>query len=292
MNEPNSKHAAMYMHWTTEYGHVYQDCLTILYNIDVIFPQYDSVLVQMTKRMQTVINFFGLTLSSKLKFIYGENNLNPIPEFAEFGRPINRPNEQLLLKPRRTNISKQKALLTLKKEFQRLKPIVNTPKNYLIFCSRNGNTISVKNNRRMKQQNEDDIVAYLKEYANEHNLEFYLLTGQEPDGTPTSISKQYELFTNAKIAIGPHGAAFANIIHLDPAKKAKVIEFCSNKNPEGNFMGLYGKTPAMFCEYHKIMYDGSGRDVPNNICKYALADIGRIEDLPDIDIMQIKSLLE
>jgi len=267
------KKCAFYMTWPTQYGHVYQDCLAPLYSIDAILPEFDSILVQMTPMMQSIIDFFGLTLSSRLKFVYGENSLNPIPEFAEFGITLNRPNRGFRYK----NISAEGAIRALIKEFQRLKPTVNTPKQYLIFCSRNNTTLLINNRRRMIQENEDEIVAYLKEYANEHNLEFYLLTGQEPDGSATSLAKQYELFTNAKIAIGPHGSAFSNMIHLDPAKKAKVIKFNNESyRNKTNFMKIFHNTLAGVCEYHNIPYYDNNIDA----------------DLPHIDIMRIKSLLE
>ena len=269
------KKCALYLTWPTQSGHVYQDCLAPLYSIDVIFPEFDSVLVPMTPRMQAVIDFFGLRLSSKLKFVYSEDQgLSPISALDESGVTLNRPSGHGRFPSK--NISDEDQIHVLKKEFQRLRPIVNTPKQYLIFCSRNNTTLLINNRRRMIQENEDEIVAYLKEYANEHNLEFHLLTGQEPDGSETSLAKQYELFTNAKIAIGPHGAAFANIIHLDPAKKAKVIEFSNNTHNWANFKGLLRRAPARFCEYHNIPYWDRNVDA----------------DLPHIDIMQIKSLLE
>jgi len=281
--ESELKTAAVYMHFPTEYGHVYQDCLAFLCNTDVIFPQYDSVLVQMTPILQAVIDFFGLTFSNKLKFVFVEHSNQHIPEFTK-EITINRFNKRYshggLQKTWRTKY----ALLALKNEFQRLKPIVNTPKQYLIFCSRNNSTGIINNGRCMKQQNEDEIVAYLKEYANKHNLEFHLLTGQEPDGSRTSISKQHELFTNAKIVIGPHGAAFANIIHLDPAKEATVIEFCPKAEQNRSFQELFHGAVDSFAAYHKIEY---GPNPANPMSKPH-----HKRDLPHIDITKIKLILE
>ena len=281
MNKIKAKIAAVYMAMPTEYGHIYQDCLAFLYNIDVLFPQYDSVLVQMTPRMQSVIDFFGLTLSNKLKFVFVEHFNQHIPEFTE-EITLNRVNTRYR---QHWSLWRTKdAILTLKAEFQRLKPIINTPKNYLVWCSRNKTRNVVFRGRRMIQQNENEIVAYLKEYANKHNLEFYLLTGKEPDGTPTPISKQYELFSNAKIVIGPHGAAFANIIHLDPAKEATVIEFCPKAEQNRSFQELFHWAVDSFAKYHKIEYD---TNLANPMSKPPPK-----RDLPHIDITEIKSILE
>jgi hypothetical protein len=272
--------AVIYMTWTTEYGHIYQDCLALLYDIDFILPEYDYISVYMTPKMQEVINFFGLKLSSKLNFILTRRYPPPSPEFTEEITIDNLGVSKLYSQWNPTSGYKQltkesdkwpdkkRSLLRLREELQRLKPIVNTQKQYVIYCSRN-NVQCILNDRRMIQENEDELVAYLKEYASEHNLEFYLLTGQEPDGSTTPVSKQYELFTNAKIVIGPHGGAFANIIFLDAKKKATVIELLYTVVSRTNFNILFNRNIEGWCNHHTIEYD-----------------------TPNIDIIKIKSILE
>ena len=97
------------------------------------------------------------------------------------------------------------------------------------------------------------IIEYLKRYSTENNLEFYLLTGEGPDGRILSIENQYKLFTNAKIVVGPHGGVMNNLIFLDPAKKPKVIEFCPGGESK-SFSRLFGGAIDVFAEYHQIPY--------------------------------------
>ena len=56
----------------------------------------------------------------------------------------------------------------------------------------------------------------------------------------------------SKIVVGPHGGAFSNLIFLDPAKKAKVIEFCPSWAK--SFSRLFDGAIDTFAEYHQIPY--------------------------------------
>jgi len=97
--------------------------------------------------------------------------------------------------------------------------------NLLIYCSRNSSS-DVHHNRIMKTSTENKIIKTLKAFALKNGLEFLVFNGQE-NGKTMSHEKQIRLFRKAKVAIGPHGSAMANIIYMDPRNSPVVCEFCS-----------------------------------------------------------------
>jgi uncharacterized Fe-S cluster-containing radical SAM superfamily protein len=225
---------------TSEYGHIYSEVLSELYAIDNTYPEYDRVVTIGSPLITEIIEFFGLTLSKKI---------HPITDTSQTYR-LNFNQLELVNHVPRSYNNQLKNVLALKAEFHRLKPIINTPKQYLIFCSRSSK--KAKHGRNITKENEEEIVACLKEYAEKQNLEFYFLTGEEPDGSKVCIAKQYELFTNAKLVVGPHGGAFSNLIFLDPEKKPKVIEFCTGRAK--SFSRLFGEAIDTFAEYNQLSY--------------------------------------
>lgn len=97
--------------------------------------------------------------------------------------------------------------------------------NRLIYCSRNHSN-DVKHQRKMDEQNEQEILNILRHYSQENNLLFTLYTGEE-NGKTMSHANQLKLFREAKVVIGPHGSAMANVIYLDPNLSPAVCEFTS-----------------------------------------------------------------
>ena len=223
------------------YGHIYSEVFSELYAVDETYSDYDCILTIITPLMLKIIQFFNLKVSNKIQFINSDSEEKYLLNFEQLEIVNHRP---------QSYINKPKNVIKLKTAFHALKPITNTPKNFLVFCSRSSRTAG--HGRNITKQNETEIIEYLKQYAIENNLEFYLLTGEEPDGSITSLSKQYELFSNAKIVVGLHGGVFSNLIFLDPLKNPKVIEFCPMVNK--SFSLLFEGAIDTFAEYHHIPY--------------------------------------
>ena len=222
------------------YGHIYSEVLSELYAVDETYPEYDCVLTRTTPLIQNIINCFNLNISNKIKFIDKSTKTYQL-NFEQL---------EIVNHAPITYINKTKNVLALKAAFHKSRPIINTPKPFVIFCSR---SISrARNGRNITEQNENDVVEHLKRYSDENHLEFYFLTGEEPDGRTTPILKQYELFSNAKIVVGPHGGVFSNLIFLDPAKKPKVIEFCPC--PGKTFHKLFNGAIDTFTEYYRVPF--------------------------------------
>jgi capsular polysaccharide biosynthesis protein len=273
----NDNYTTLFLKLTREgtYGHMYSEVFPELYAVDNTYPEYDCVVTIVTHLMTEIMDFFGLRLTPKIKFIRS----------AKFKRSKNKTvySNSIVQHPD-SYVCNLKNVLALKAEFHRLKPIVNKPKQYLIFCSRSSK--KARAGRNITKENEEEIVTYLKEYAEEQNLEFYFLTGEEPDGSKTSIAKQYELFTNAKIVVGPHGGAFSNLIFLDPEKKPKIIEFCPL--PHKSFMTLFGGAIETFAEYHQLPYI-LPPELLNETSKYIMKRIS--VRMSHVDLNLLKSLL-
>jgi hypothetical protein len=76
----------------------------------------------------------------------------------------------------------------------------------------NENKIYLKRSGRRKVTNEAEIIPILEKFN------FIIL-----EDSPLSIFDQFNLFQSAKIILGPHGAAFSNIVYCK--KQTKIIEF-------------------------------------------------------------------
>jgi capsular polysaccharide biosynthesis protein len=226
---------------SSAYGHIYSEVFSELCAVDDTYPEYDCILTVKTPLMKKIIDTFNLKISNKIRFIEKDSKEFYLLNFDHL---------QVVNHCPMSYVNKSKNVANLKSNFHSLKPIINGQKNFLIFCSRRSST--ARNGRNITQQNENDIIEYLKQYSTENNLEFYLFTGLEPDGDIASIEKQYELFTNAKIVVGLHGGVMNNLIFLDPAKKPKIIEFCPSKAK--NFSRLFDEAIDVFAEYYKIPY--------------------------------------
>ena len=224
------------------YGHIYSEVLSELHSVDETYPESDYIITTMSPLMKNLINFFDLKLSNKIKFIgKGQEFLLDF----EHLRIVNH--------CPRSYGNKAKNVIALKEAFHFSKPIAKKDREVLLYCSRNSPT--ARNGRRLTQETETEIVKILKRYANKNNLEFYLLTGQEDDGTVTPVSKQYDLFSNAKLVVGVHGGVMSNLIFLDPLKYPKIIEICPTSGK--CFSKLFNGAIDTFAEYHTILYKTS-----------------------------------
>jgi hypothetical protein len=291
MNKDN--YTTLFLKLTCEgtYGHIYSDVFPELYAIDNTYPKYDRVVTIGSPLIKNIIGFFRLKLTPKIKFVDDINFYESVRNI--FGITITNHTQSIVdgtkdssfvVQHPASYVCNPNNILALKAEFHRFKPIINTPKQYLIFCSRSSKT--ARNGRNITKENEEEIVACLKEYAEKQNLEFYFLTGEEPDGSKTSIAKQYELFTNAKLVVGPHGGAFSNLIFLDPEKKPKVIEFCPL--PHKSFSRLFGGAIETFTEYNKIPYI-LHPELLNKTSQYIMKRIS--VRMSRVDLNLLKSLL-
>lgn len=133
--------------------------------------------------------------------------------------------------------------------------------NRLIYCSRNGT--NVQHGRQMCQENEADIICKLQEYCHQNNLVFTFFNGQE-NGVTMSHLQQLKLFSEAKIVVGPHGSAMANIIYLNPKNKCSICEFTSGTEviiQNGSFFkhynALYGFLSEEIFDYYLIPFSNN-----------------------------------
>ena len=131
--------------------------------------------------------------------------------------------------------------------------------NRLIYCSRNA--ANVMHGRRMENKNEKDVVSLLQEYCIRKNLLFTFFNGQE-NNKVISHANQMKLFSEAKVVIGPHGGAMANIIYLNPNNNCSICEFTSGHEvivQRGPFVNhynfLYGFLPEKLYKYYLIPFD-------------------------------------
>lgn len=264
------------------YGHIYTEVLSELYSVDENYPEYDCIITILTPFMKNIIEFFNLKMSSKIRFIKK-------PEDRKKSFILNFEHLKIINHAPETYINKAKNLFNLKRAFH-LKPVKIRNQNILLYCSRNvcsktprnDGKATARNGRRLTQENEDKIIDLLKEYAIKNNLEFCLLTGQESDGTVTPISKQYELFSNAKLVVGVHGGVMSNLIFLNPSKYPKVIEFCPIAKT--NFDEFFDNTISNFVEYHHILYQLSPeiKTLDKQQLWHILKDIESTIDLTDL----------
>ena len=223
------------------YGHIYSEVLSELYAVDEHYPEYDCIVTPLTSLMKQIIEFFNLNISHKIKFIDTKSKETYLLECDQLEVVNHSPCSY-------TN--KTQHVLTLKNGFHTLRPIINTPKPFVLFCSRS--TSYARNGRNLTVENENDIIEYLKQYSDKNNLEFYLLTGEEQDGGKTPIARQYELFSNAKVVVGPHGGVFSNLIFLDPQKTPTIIELCPTQGK--TFRKLFNGAIDTFAKYNEILF--------------------------------------
>ena len=265
------------------HGHIYTDALPELYAVDEMFPEYDCILIEHSRSIDGKKQFFDLKISDKIKVTKATPHNVYLLNFQRLD----------IATPDPKSLAQSKNILNLKAAFHKSRPIINTPKPFVLFCSRT--TPVARGGRNITKQNENEVVEHLKQYAEENNLEFYFLTGQEPGGSCVTLAKQYELFSNAKIVVGPHGGAFSNLIFLDPAKKPKVIEFCPL--PYKSFNYLSDHAFGTFAEYCQIPYilppevESEIKDMPDESikCRKIIKLIGQRES--SVDLCRLREIL-
>lgn len=196
------------------YGHCLHDTLPSLLYLDK-FSNSDVILSPLTDFMASLINLTGLSFK-KVKFLKMHESVNL--------RFKTKTQFNFALQQRNFNMS---FLFKQSLESHLNKTIYTDINNRLIYCTRNTSS-DVKHNRRMLDSNEKAIINLLKSYAEDHNLLFTLFNGQE-NGKTMTHKKQMLLFREAKIVVGPHGSAMANVIYLNPKNKPSVCEFCKGK---------------------------------------------------------------
>ena len=259
------------------YGHIYTEVLSELCAVDETYPEYDCILTTLSPLMIEIIKCFDLKLSDKIKFIL--NNESQTPFILEFKKL------KIVNHCPRSYPNKIKNINKLKNLFHTAVPIVEKEKNLLLYCSRNSKK-TAGHGRKLTPENEEQIVKILEQYASENNLEFYFWNGLELNGTTTSVLKQYEVFSNAKLVVGVHGGAFSNVIFLDPAKKPKVIEFCPLVVK--SFIRLSEKAFCTFSDYNQILFQLSSNT--KHLNAQELLELLRNED-STIDISELKQIL-
>ena len=141
------------------YGHIYSEVFSELCAVDETYPEYDCILMVKSPLMQRIIDAFDLKLSDKIRFIKNEPNELYLLNFQHLEIANHCP---------LSHVNKLKNVANLKSIFHSSKPIINKPQNFLIFCSRR--SPYARHGRNITEENENEIVEYLKQYSAENNL--------------------------------------------------------------------------------------------------------------------------
>ena len=195
------------------YGHCLHDVIPQLLYLDKQ-SKYDKIYTSGNPILHSLLNMIQIKFekicfveNKEEKLIMGQNvQIQNWPAYHK--RDINK-----------TRLIKQEINEFIKNN---IKTEVN---NRLIYCTRNTSS-DAKHGRMMNHENEKEIVELLKKYCDKNDLLFTMFNGQE-DGKTMSHIKQLKLFNEAKIVVGPHGSAMANVIYLNPKNKPRVCEFTS-----------------------------------------------------------------
>lgn len=199
--------------WFDNYGHVLHDMLPILLYLDS-YSTADMIVCKSTHMIESLVKLHGIKFS-KIKFLKPKEKL-PIVDCDLFVLKFSHPT------CRYTELSTNYKQ-TLDKNVD--KNNVDNKSALLLYCSRNNST-DVKHSRQMDQVCENQIISKLRQLADEKGLTFMIFTGQKNNKT-MSHHDQLMLFRRAKIVVGPHGSAMANVIYLDPKNHPIVCEFTS-----------------------------------------------------------------
>lgn len=100
------------------------------------------------------------------------------------------------------------------------------PADTMIYCTRN--TGGGTGRRRMNPEIEKQIIDISREFCDNHGLNMVVFDGKHNNRRMT-IRQQIDLFKRAKVVVGPHGGAFANIINIPKQNECVVCEFTSDK---------------------------------------------------------------
>jgi hypothetical protein len=250
------------------YGHIYNEALSEIAGVDDNYPEYDCIIAPLSPLMIRVIDYFkNLPISPRIKFVRMRES------FELRAKNIT----TLFLHPFLfSNVKSNSA--KLKSIFEANMPVQRTDKPFLVYCSRN-NAKTVGHKRQMAEHNEFEIVECLRQHADKHNMEFVMFSREEQDGV-IPISRQYELFTNAKLVVGPHGGAFSNCVFLQSDIKPSIIEFV--ENPGKVFDIMFKGFLSELADYYVIPFCSAPKSFLGN---------WEIIDNTEIDIEQLQKIL-
>lgn len=225
------------------YAHCFLDILPFLLYSDKYFKS-DLILSPQTDTMLSLINLIGLNFN-KIKFLNeDESTTLKYKDKSKFVVTSQHRNYTAL------------SLLKERIELYFSQNQSTTRSNRLIYCTRNIGS-DVKHDRKMLTTNEQAIIKILKNYAEINNLVFTLFTGQE-NGKTMNHKKQMLMFREAKIVVGPHGGAMANIIYMNPKNKPFVCEFCC-----GIYSSQQIKHGPPFSQNYNKLYSFALEDIYN-----------------------------
>jgi hypothetical protein len=138
----------------------------------------------------------------------------------------------------------------------------------VIWYTRQGGT----SRRLIHPSLESELIDLIRSKMNQYGRnsdDLVIFNGKDSNGETLSIQEQFDIFSEADTAIGPHGSGLANVIWMDPRCKAgvKVLEFASSERTKhvqnGSIWGywlLYGTLP--WIDYHYIYYTERSHDNP------------------------------
>lgn len=204
---------------------------------------YDAILVGNAPLLKTLLNLFEIKFK-KIKFV--DNSL----EFR--AKRVDCQHDQVY------HLRDKNKILTFKNAIDvyinnNIKPRVN---NRLVYCTRNMST-DVRHGRKMDASVEQTIIQKLTMFCDKHNMTFTLFSGQENGKTMKHVD-QIQIFSEARIVVGPHGSAMANIIYLPRDSGCVVCEFTSGTEIQiqgGMFTQTYNALYGYVFELLNIKYN-------------------------------------
>lgn len=248
----------MNISFPNNYGHCLHDVIPQLLYLDK-HSEYDKIYTSGTPILHSLLEMIQIKFE-KICFVEDEE------EKLIIGRNIEM---QKWPAYHKRNVNKTRLIKQAIDEFikNNIKTEVN---NRLIYCTRNTSS-DAKHGRMMNHENEKEIVELLKKYCDENHLLFTMFNGQE-DGETMSHIKQLKLFNEAKIVVGPHGSAMANVIYLNPKNKPRVCEFTSGTEVQvhGNVFDkhynfLFGYLFEKIYDYNLIPFSKNSTDQVTSI---------------------------
>lgn len=210
--------------FSNNYGHCLHDTLPKLLWADKN-SKYDKIYTSGNPMIESLVDLFDIQFKKTI-FVNQDFAIH---------------SENVILENHRALHIREKKKNKILKEIidEKSSKLKTCPKKLLIYCSRN-HSGDVQHGRLMNQNNEDTIIKLLQEYCHDNDLMFHLFSGQE-NGKTMSHKKQFELFRCAKIVVGPHGSAMANILYLDFKNKPKICEFTSGTQTQVHAKSTFGK---------------------------------------------------
>jgi capsular polysaccharide biosynthesis protein len=230
------------------YGHCLHDVIPKLLHYDK-FSNFDVIYASTSPLMQSLLNLFEIKFNKVI--------------LLKHGVEINPKNIRIENHPAAHIRDKNKVRLLKDVIDERASKICdNQNKKSLIYCTRNTSS-DVGGGRLMKQGTENEIVSLLKDYSKKNKLNFVLFNGQE-NGKTMSHKQQMQIFNTAKVVVGPHGSAMANVIYCNPKHDVKICEFTSGTEVQvhggifdKHYNALNGFLLQELYDYYLIPFDKS-----------------------------------